>query len=183
VSYPPLVVRVLLVLIVITAAFFDYRHRRVPNWLSLTGVLTGVGLNYFLDQPPTDLSNSLKGFGVAFVIYFVLYLLRAMGAGDVKLMAAVGAIVGLWNWIGILVLTSIFGGVAAIVLVSKTGRVRSTFRNIWTILRSLTHRQAPYESNPELDVRNEQAVRLPHAVTIAFGAMGFLIAAYIWAPR
>ena len=61
--------------------------------------------------------------------------------------------------------------------------LRNTFRNIWTILVSLGHRQAPYESNPELDVRNEQAVRLPHAVSIAFGAMGFLIAAYIWAPR
>jgi prepilin peptidase CpaA len=182
VSYPPVIVQVLLVLIVIPAAFFDYRSRRVPNWLSLAGVLLGIGLNFFLYETP-GLWTSLKGMGVAFGIYFVLYLLRAMGAGDVKLMAAVGAIVGLWNWVGILVITSVFGGLAALVLVSKKGRLRTTFRNIWLILTSLGHRQAPYETNPELDVRNEQAVRLPHAVSICFGAMAFLIAAYIWAPR
>jgi prepilin peptidase CpaA len=182
VSYPPLIFQVLLVLIVVPAALFDFRYRRVPNWLSLAGVLLGVGLNFFLFETP-GLWNSLKGLGVAFGIYFVLYLLRAMGAGDVKLMAAVGSIVGWANWLGILVLTSVFGGLAALVLVSRKGRLRSTFRNIWMILVSLGHRQAPYQSNPELDVRSEQAVRLPHAVSIAFGAMGFLIAAYIWAPR
>ena len=182
-SYPPLVVQILLLLIVVPAAMFDFRQRRVPNWLSLTGVLLGIGLNFFLGQPPTDLSNSLQGLGLAFVIYFPLYLIRAMGAGDVKLMAAVGAIVGLKNWLGILVLTAGFGGLAALVLVLNKGRLRSTFRNIWLILISVRHGQAPYENNPELDVRSEQAVRLPHAVSIAFGAMGFLMVTYLWAPR
>jgi prepilin peptidase CpaA len=106
-----------------------------------------------------------------------------MGAGDVKLMAAVGAIAGPANWFGILVLTSVFGALSAIVLVTFKHRLRQTFLNIWVILISLRHRQAPFESNPQLDVRNEQAIRLPHAVVIACGALSFLIAAAIWAPR
>jgi prepilin peptidase CpaA len=182
VSYPTLVVRILLVLIVAPAALFDYRQRRVPNWLSLAGVLLGIGLNFFLYETP-GLWNSLKGMGLAFAIYFLLYLIHAMGAGDVKLMAAVGAIAGMWNWVGILVVTLLFGGLAALVLVTGKRRLRSTFRNIWLILISIRHGHAPYQDNPELDVRSDQAVRLPHAVSIAFGAMGFLIVAYIWAPR
>ena len=117
------------------------------------------------------------------LIYFPLYLLRAMGAGDVKLMAAIGAIVGAANWLGILVLTSVFGGLSALVLVMSKGRLRHTFRNIWIILTSLVHRHAPYKSNPELDVASEQAIRLPHAVVIALGCMAWLAAAAIWAPR
>ena len=163
------------------AVVTDVRTRRIPNWL--TGAIAGAGFGLACGGGTVTPLQAALGLLAGLLLMMPGHVIGATGAGDVKLMAAVGAIVGLWNWIGILVLTSIFGGVAAIVLVSKTGRVRSTFRNIWTILRSLTHRQAPYESNPELDVRNEQAVRLPHAVTIAFGAMGFLIAAYVWAPR
>jgi prepilin peptidase CpaA len=121
--------------------------------------------------------------GLAFLIYFPLYLLRGMGAGDVKLMAAVGAIAGPLNWLGIMVLTALFGGVAAIVLVTAKGRVHKTFENIRMILLSARHLQAPYDANPDLDVHSSQGLRLPHAVVIAFGTFGFLLAAGIWAPR
>ena len=139
-------------------------------------------LNAFLFETP-GLWMALKGVGVAFLIYFPLYLLRGMGAGDVKLMAAVGAMVGWANWLGILVLTSLFGGVAAVVLVVAKGRIRKTAENIWLILMSIRRGHAPYAKNPQLDVRTDQGIRLPHAVVIAFGALGFLIAAAIWAPR
>src|SRR5258706_4003267 len=101
---------------------FDFRYRRVPNWLTLSGVLLGIGLNAFLFETP-GLWASFRGLGLAFLIYFPLYLLRGMGAGDVKLMAAVGAIVGPANWLGILVLTSLMSGVAALVLVTAQGRI------------------------------------------------------------
>lgn len=179
---PPVVVQILLALVVVTAALFDFRLRRVPNWLTLAGLLLGIGLNAFLFET-SGLWMSLKGLGLAFLIYFPLYLVRGMGAGDVKLMAAVGAIVGPANWLGILVLTSALGGIAALALVAAKGRFRRTFQNIWLILLSLRHGQAPYQNNPQLDVRSEQGFRLPHAVVIAFGALGFLVAAALWAPR
>jgi hypothetical protein len=73
-----------------------------------------------------------------------------------------------------MVITSIFGGIAAIVLVALKHRFRRTLKNIWVILTSLAHGEAPFESSPQLDVRSEQAVRLPHAVVIAFGTIAFL---------
>ena len=73
---------------------YDVRYRRIPNWLTAIGVLLGLGLNTFLYQGWPGLRFSLMGLGLAFGIYFGLYAVRAMGAGDVKLMAAIGALVG-----------------------------------------------------------------------------------------
>lgn len=181
-TYPRPIIQALLLLVVIPAALFDSRQRRVPNWLALAGLLLGIGLNTFLYEN-AGLWTSLKGLGLACLIYFPLYLLRGMGAGDVKLMAAIGAIAGPSNWLGILVLTWLFGGVAAVVLVAAKGRIRETFENIGTILLSARHLQAPYKASPDLDVRSNRGLRLPHAVIIAFATFGFLLAAGIWAPR
>jgi prepilin peptidase CpaA len=181
-SLPPLAIRVLLLLLVLVASFFDIRKHRIPNWLSLAGVVLAVALNTFLFEV-VGLWYSLKGLGLAFAIYFVLYLLRGMGAGDVKLMAAVGAAVGPYNWLGILFLTAVIGGVAALVLAGSKGRMRRTFVNMWLLLLSLRHGRAPYLDNPALDVGSEMALRLPHGVVIAGGTLAFLAAALIWAPR
>ncbi len=172
-THLPPALQALLALVVIVAGVFDYRFRRVPNWLTLSAVLVGIGLNSFLFRTP-GLWLSFKGLGLALLIYVPLYLLRAVGGGDVKLMAAVGAIAGPANWLAIMVITSIFGGIAAIVLVALKHRFRRTLKNIWVILTSLAHGEAPFESSPQLDVRSEQAVRLPHAVVIAFGTIAFL---------
>jgi prepilin peptidase CpaA len=166
--------KAVLVLVVITAAIFDLRWRRVPNWLTVSGVLLGVVLNTLL-LPSQGLLSSLEGVGLALLIYVPLYLLRGMGGGDVKLMAAVGAIAGPGNWLRIFFLTLIFGAVAAIILIFVKRRVRRTFQNIGLILVSLRSGHAPYAKNPELDVREEKGVRLPHAVTIACGAIAFLV--------
>jgi prepilin peptidase CpaA len=181
-SLPPPAIRIFLEVLVIVAAIWDIRTRRIPNWLTLTGVLLGVALNTFLFEI-NGLWFSLKGLGLAFGVYFLLYLLRAMGAGDVKLMAAVGAAAGWENWLGILVLTSIAGAVAGLLLVAFKGRLRKTLDNLGLIIFSLGRGRAPYKESPELDVGSDKALRLPHGALIAIGTLGFLAAAMRWAPR
>src|SRR5262245_27188768 len=129
-SLPVPAIGVLLVLLVILAAIMDVKNRKIPNWLTLPSAVLGVGLNAFLFEW-SGLRESLQGLALAFVVYFVLYLLRGMGAGDVKLMAAVGAAVGPVNWFGILVLTSAFAAICGLVVVASKGRVRQTFQNLW----------------------------------------------------
>ena len=80
---PPPAVQILLSLVVIPAAIWDVKTRRIPNWLSLSGVVLALALNTFLGEVD-GLWFALKGLGVAFVVYFVLYLLHGMGAGDVN---------------------------------------------------------------------------------------------------
>jgi prepilin peptidase CpaA len=172
----------LLILLVVAAAVTDLRQRRIPNWLTASGFLAGIAMNMFLFETP-GLWISLKGAGVALLIYIPLFALRAMGAGDAKLMAAVGAITGWQNWLGIMVLTSLFGGVLALIMVLGKGRVRQTLGNLTLILTSWRFGHLPYQMSPELDVGSDKALRLPHAVSILLGTVAFLIAAAIWAPR
>jgi prepilin peptidase CpaA len=161
--------------IAIVAAGFDYRERRVPNWLTLTGVVAGIALNSGLAHF-VGLWTSLEGFGLALLIYLPLYMLRGVGGGDLKLMAALGAIVGPKNWITIFLLTALLGGVAALCVVIYEGRLLRTLRNVGLILGSLLRGRAPYEGRPELDVRSDQGMRLPHGIVICVATLTFLAA-------
>ena len=181
-SYPAPGLQGLLVLLVIAAAIFDLRQRRIPNWLAASGFLAGIAMNLFLFETP-GLWISLKGAGIALLVYVPLFALRAMGAGDAKLMAAIGAITGWQNWLAIMILTSLFGGVLAAIMVLGKGRVGQTLGNLTVILTSWRLGQLPYQMTPELDVGSEKALRLPHAVSIFLGTMAFLAAAAFWAPR
>src|SRR5713101_7026600 len=147
------VLQVVLVLIVGTAGIYDLRYRRIPNWLVLVGLVLGVGMNTVLFKL-TGLAAAGKGMGLALLIYFPLYLLRAMGAGDAKLMAAVGSIVGWRNWIVLFVITAVLGGAVAVIVLLFAGRVRKTFWNLGWILNEVAHLRAPYHSSEELDVRS-----------------------------
>lgn len=180
-SLPPPATAVLLAILVTAAAIWDIRTRRIPNWLTVTGIALGLVLSWFLDVP--GIWASLKGLGLAFAIYFFLYLLRGMGAGDVKLMAAVGATVGMANWLGVLFFTAVIGGVVGVLLALTKGRFGATAFNLLRIVGSLGRGRAPYKDNPDLDIGSDAALRLPHGVIIALGALGFLAAAYIWAPH
>src|ERR1035438_2577836 len=96
-TLPPRGIELILLPLVICAAVYDMRYRRIPNWLNVTGVVLGLAMNAWLindGRPWPGLIFSLKGLGMAFGVYLVLYALHAMGAGDVKLMTAVGAMVG-----------------------------------------------------------------------------------------
>ena len=176
----PLITRAVLIVMVVTAAIFDLRYRRIPNWLVLAGLVVGFGLNTFLFEM-TGLASSAKGMGIALLIYFPLYLLRAMGAGDAKLMAAVGSIVGGWgNWLLLFVATAVIGGVLGLIVLLFAGRIQKTFWNMGWILNEILHFRAPYHSSPELDVRSAKGMRMPHGVAIALGSIAFLVAQAVW---
>ena len=168
--------QVMLAILVILAAGFDIRYRRIPNWLVGTGMLWGLAMNLFLFGWP-GLKLSLIGVGLAFIIYFPLFVLRGMGAGDVKLMMAVGALVGPANWLMIFFFTGILGGLLAVGILLWRKRVRQTLFNVMFIVGELLRLRAPYVGDPNLDVDSKQAVTMPHGATIAAGVAMFLVKA------
>ncbi len=173
--------QVLLIALVFAAAVYDMRSRRIPNWLSVSGALLGLVLNAFL-YGLGGLAGAAVSLMVGFGVYFALYALRAMGAGDVKLMGAVGAIVGRWqNWVGIFILTAVIGGAAALALSLARGRLRKTIWNVRFLLVEMVHGRAPYVKNEELDVKSEKALRLPHGAVIFTGTILFLAMAQHYA--
>lgn len=180
-SFPPIVFQIILALMVVIAAVYDMRFRRIPNWLVLAGLVLGLGLNAFLFEWG-GLRSSLLGMGLALLIYFPLYLLRGMGAGDVKLMAAIGSLVGAGNWLGIFIITALLGGVVAVIFLLARGRLRNSLWNVGFLIQRLASFKAPY-AREELDLASPKSLKLPHGVAIAGGALLFLAAAWIWAPR
>jgi len=165
----PFIGAVLAVLVAI-AAFTDLRARRIPNWLAMAGICLGLCLNWFLYGNP-GLKNAGLGFGVALIVYLPLFLIRGIGAGDVKLMAAIGSLAGPGNWLRIFIATALLGGLVAIAFILHRGAVGRALNNIGQILTSPFRGQAPYHDNPELDVTSGQAMSLPHGVVIAFATI------------
>ena len=84
------------------------------------------------------------GFGLGFILYLPLYLIRGLRAGDVKLLAAVGAIAGPVNCMWILILTTVLGGAIVLVFVVIRKRTSQTFFNVSWIVRDLLLFKAPY---------------------------------------
>jgi prepilin peptidase CpaA len=117
------------------------------------------------------------GAGLALLVYLPLFALRAVGGGDVKLMAAVGSLAGPKSWIAIFLITAIAGGAIALVMIAVNGRTARTLRNVGILLTELAHFRAPHLVEQELDVTSDQGLRLPHGCTIAAGTL--LYVAYI----
>jgi prepilin peptidase CpaA len=157
---PP--VEITLVAAVVVAAASDIRSREIPNWLSLGAIGAALVLHPAL-HGWTGLLFSLKGLGLAALIFLPLFMLRWLGGGDVKLMGAVGALGGYENLIAIFILDALLGGAVALVLVVVRGRLLRTLKNIT--------RMGARERAPELEAGNERSLGLPRAVTIAIATL------------
>ncbi|MDQ6676283.1 MAG: A24 family peptidase [Acidobacteriota bacterium] len=177
-TQPPHSAAALLACLAIVAGIWDLRTRRIPNWLTLSGVIAGLAIHTFLFGL-SGLWHSCSGMLLAFSVYLALYLLRAMGAGDVKLMAAVGSLVGPANWFAIFLLSATVGGLAAFGLILRRKRVRKTFGNAAFIIGEMMRMRPAYLEREELDVNSSSAVTLPHGTVIAVACALFLF----WSSR
>jgi prepilin peptidase CpaA len=173
--YPPL--KFALLVIVLVGGWIDLRSRRIPNWLNLSGLILGFGLNAFFLQAD-GVKLAAGGLGLALLVYLPLYLIRAMGAGDVKFMAAIGALIGPENWLGIFLTTAVLGGVASLCLIIARNRLHVTLANLSTIANELLHGRMPFHKDPSLDVHDQRALGLPHGTIIAISSCIFLVFLY-----
>lgn len=161
-----------LVVLVLSAAATDLRNRRIPNSLTLTGVVAGLVLNLGLNGM-LGARASLLGLALGFVVLLPPFLLRGGGAGDVKLMAAVGALAGPLNTFSIFILTALFGGLLALGLLLWKGGLGRALRNTGFIVGQLAQGRAPHEQRPDLTLAGP-GPKLPYAVPIAMGTLVFL---------
>lgn len=166
----------ILMLLLAGAAVFDYRSHRIPNWLVLSGALFGVIYNTSL--PPTPHDNilfPLLGLGLGLLLFLPLYLVRAMGAGDVKLLAMVGAFLGPGDAFYAALASMIVGGVLTIVFVLARGTALRMFRNLASLFQS-GFLVALAGSAPNLQITAAaSAGKLPYGVAIAIGTVGYLV--------
>jgi prepilin peptidase CpaA len=166
---------VLVVAFVVVAAIFDVRTHRIPNWLMLLGAVTCIAGQMI--QPALlgfGIAGAFKGIAVGFALLLPLYLLRATGAGDVKLMAMVGAYLGPWGVASAALLSFIAGGVLALAVALARGALGQLFANVrtmlyGTLLGAMTTGKTTI-ATPVASVGN-----LPYGVAIAIGTVAHVV--------
>jgi prepilin peptidase CpaA len=160
-----------LLALVTTASWTDLRSRRIPNWLVLAAVALALAVQCYLHGAATGFGQWLMGMLTGGALFLPLYVARAMGAGDVKLMAAIGAFVGPWTGFGIVLLTFSIGGIWALILIVARGKTRSAFANIREMLPFRSRKLQ--KADPAVEVPRQESVgNLPFAVAIALGTVG-----------
>jgi prepilin peptidase CpaA len=161
--------------VAMTGAVVDVKEHRIPNWLTYPVILLGLLLRgCFLGW--RGLGSGVAGCLLAGGIVCVFYLVRAMGAGDVKLLAAIGSLVGPRNAVNVLVATAIAGGVLALVYVFARRRFGATLRNLGAVV--LFHSWSGLKAHPEFNLDNPSALRMPYGLAIATGTLCAFLA--IW---
>jgi prepilin peptidase CpaA len=154
--------------VAVVGAGWDVVTYRIPNALTYTAMLVGV-LSHVLLERWVGLYRGPAGLLLGGGIFLVLYLLRTMGAGDVKLMAAVGAFAGPSRIIEIALYSAIAGGIFALVVAIYKGRLRRTFRNLIDLLQF--HSAVGAEVHPTLNLENPEALRFAYGVAIFAGTL------------
>jgi prepilin peptidase CpaA len=133
---------ILPVTVALVAAAYDWKWRIIPNWLCVTGLIAGLIQAVIKGA----WAESLTGVGLSLLIYLPLYLVRGVGGGDVKLMLAMGAILGKSQWLVLFVFTAVLGGVIAVVILVLQGKLRKGFSNVLTILKAASQGKAAHSS-------------------------------------
>jgi prepilin peptidase CpaA len=152
--------------VALIGAAFDVKSRRIPNKLTGPALLFGMALHLTLGGWHSLLNCVAAGL-ICGAVFLVFYLAGGMGAGDVKLITAVGCLAGLTNTAYLLVLTALAGGVMAIGLALVRGRLKETLLNVGALASH--HKSAGLTAHPELNVRNASTLRLPYGLAIAAG--------------
>ena len=150
------------------ASLYDLHSRRIPNLLTGPAILLGLFLHLALGGVSQLGFSALSGVAAG-GIFFLFFLAGGMGAGDVKLMAAVGCLAGTAHIAAILVATVMIGGLMGIALALYRGRLRETLVNVIKLVQH--HRAEGLTTHTELNVTNPETLRLPYAVPIAVGCL------------
>jgi prepilin peptidase CpaA len=151
-------------LVLAVATFTDLRSRRIPNWLVLPFLVAGIALSAWF-HGWHGIGQSLEGFGLALLIYGFLFWMGGMGAGDVKLCAAIGAWIGPGQLFIALVMIGIAGGVMALGWAAYRGFLKDLFTGASDLAFGWKKR------NPELVLGNPRMRKMPYAPAIAIGTL------------
>ena len=130
----------------------DLRTRRIPNWLTASALIGGLVVNLLVGGPPGVLS-ALEGAGLGFVLLIPFYAIRAMGAGDVKLLAALGALLGPQTLLVAAAAGALVGGLMSLIILARRGRLSLAVHQMFVM------HTAPTPSG----------AKAPYAVAIATG--------------
>jgi prepilin peptidase CpaA len=165
----------LAVALALIAGYTDWRSRRIPNWLTVSGLLVGVSVNT-LAWGWLGLKASLLGAGLGLLVLLPFVFLRSLGAGDWKLAGALGAFVGPAALVDLLMGSVLVAGIMALALVIYKRRFLQTLRNIGRLLASVLTFHMP---GAEVSLDNPQSLKVPYGVALALTTLLFSVGKFM----
>jgi prepilin peptidase CpaA len=160
--------------VTLVAAMVDFRTHKIPNWLTVPAFLLGITLRTVISGW-AGAKGSLAGAGLALVLLLPLVLMRALGAGDWKLMGAVGAFLGPILFLFVLLGSVLVSGLMAMVEMMRTRRVKETFHNLVVLVQGFF--SFGLRANPEISLDNPALLKLPFGVAVAISTLACFCAA------
>jgi prepilin peptidase CpaA len=154
--------------LVAAACIPDLRTRRIPNALTFGGAAAALAF-HSLEGGWTAAAWSVGGWAAGLALFLPMFLLRGMGAGDVKLLAAIGAWLGPGQVVWVALLTSVTGGVLALVVGLAGGYLRTAGANIYALL--MHWRVMGLRPLDRVTLAGSRGPRLAYAVPIAIGTL------------
>ncbi|WP_233862508.1 A24 family peptidase [Paraburkholderia adhaesiva] len=162
---------------VLIAASMDIVSRRIPNWLVGSGLVVALAVQIWLHGAAAGSLTWLAGAATGFAAFLPFYLLRGMAAGDVKLMAMVGAWLGASAACNVVLATFIVGGIGSVLLVAGRGHLVRLLRNVRTLVLRTLFQLAPRGMPAWSGKADQESVgSIPYGVAIAAGTLGVLSA-------
>jgi prepilin peptidase CpaA len=155
-----------LVPLAVIIIYHDVRYRRIPNPFVLATLITGLILNFSFGGLGGGL-NSLGGCVLAFILMFILHVFGAMGAGDVKLFAAIGSVIGAQLVLPTFIVVVLMGGLLALVSILRSGAFKTTMHRVLQIFVGLL----PGWQMPKFTVPADHRLTIPYGVAITVGAI------------
>jgi prepilin peptidase CpaA len=155
------------VLLAISAGILDWRYRRIPNWLTVSGFAAGIAVNTILHRWP-GLKEALLGTALGLGLLLPFVLVRSLGAGDWKLAGALGACLGPRQLLSVLMGTILVAGVMALAVVIWKGRLKRTLMNIAHLLAALFSLRMP---GSEVSLDDPQSTKIPFGVAMALAVL------------
>ena len=150
------------------ACITDLRTRRIPNALTFSAV-AGALLFHVITGGASAAGWSMAGACVGALLFLPMFALRGMGAGDVKLLAAVGAWLGPGQVAIVALATSLVGGVMAVVVALAYGYLRKALTNLYLLLAHW--RVMGVSPLPAVTLERASGPRLAYALPIAIGTV------------
>jgi len=149
----------------LVAAIYDVRSGIIPRQLTLFGLLCGLLIHAIVGGFVSALIAAVVGFAVG----LTFFQLGAIGGGDVKLITALGALLGLKSWVVAMEVAVMMAALMALAEVTRRGLLRRTCRNVYEICKSLYN--FGFKAHPHINVNNLSMVRTPFGVAAACGTV------------
>jgi len=152
----------------IAACVTDLRSRRIPNVLTFGAAVAGL-LFHLVYGGPRGAGIAVLGWLVGCALFFLPFALGGMGAGDLKLVAALGAWLGPADTLWLVLYTGVAGGILALAVALARGYLRQALHNVWVLLAYW--RVAGVRPLTEMTLAGGTGPRLAYGVAIMAGTM------------